>query len=71
LSFVKGDDQRPPHDLLNLFTPSQDPNEFLEQRQNAPHKLPTFELDEIYLQILKHSFKTVEDEHDKLELATI
>ena len=67
--FVKGDDQWSPQDLLHLFLPSDGSDRHHDWKHDIPCTSPTWELDEIYTQILQHSFKNVIDQRNKDKLA--
>jgi hypothetical protein len=69
--FIKGDGQWPPQDLLELVISSCGPTGPPERGYSAPSNPPTLELDKMYLQILKHSFRKVLDERDRLKLSRI
>jgi hypothetical protein len=69
--FIKGDEQWPPHDLLELVISSGGHPGLPGQGHSAPSKPPTFELDKMYLQIVRHLFRKVLDERDKLKLSQI
>jgi len=73
-SFIEeGGENWPPHELLRLAlgdnssSKSQQPSRGMA----TTHKPPTEELDQIYHQILNHSFKTVKDDRDKPQLFQI
>jgi hypothetical protein len=55
--FIKDNEERSPLELLNLVM--EDSRE--QPRSEIPHSLPTQGLDKIYIQILQHSFKRVEN----------
>jgi hypothetical protein len=68
--FIRGDGQWPPQDLLELLISDDTTSGSLNREcGEIPHKSPTWELDEIYIQILKHSFRKVVDEQAMLQLA--
>jgi hypothetical protein len=67
--FVKGDDQWSPQDLLHLCLPSDGSDRHHDWKHDIPCTSPTWELDEIYTQILQHSFKNVTDQRNKDKLA--
>ena len=69
--FVKGDEQWSPQDLLSLFLPSDTISDsLLRKSDEITHKSPSWELDEIYLQIIEYPFKKVY-ERDRPKLAEI
>jgi hypothetical protein len=74
-SFIEeGGENWPPRELLCLVLGDNSPS---KSQQPLPggmattHRPPTEELDQIYNQILNHSFKTVKDERDKYQLFRI
>lgn len=74
-SFIEeGGENWPPRELLRLALGD---NSSSKSQQPPPggmattHRPPTEELDQIYHQILNHSFKTVKDERDKRQLFQI
>jgi hypothetical protein len=70
----EGGEQWPPQDLLDLVLPDDRTSGSLPRKPGervATHKSPTKELDEIYTQVLKYSFKRVHDEWDKQQLAEV
>ena len=69
--FIKGDELWPPHDLLELVISSGGPPGLPERGHSAPSKPPTFELDKMYLQILRHLFRKVLDERERLKLSQV
>jgi hypothetical protein len=64
--FVKGDEQWPPQDLLKLFLPSDGSDPHYKSEHSMPFTSPTWELDEMYSQILQHSFRQVQRNIDKV-----
>jgi hypothetical protein len=58
--FIKDDEERSPQELLNFVT--EDSREQLYSE--IPYRLPTQGLDKIYIQILQHSFKRVENKEN-------
>jgi NACHT domain len=58
--FIKDDEEMSPQELLNLVM--KDSRE--QPHSEMPHRLPTQGLDKIYIQILQHSFKKVENKED-------
>lgn len=69
--FIKGDEQWPPQDLLELVISSCSPTGLPGRGHSTPSNPPTFELDKMYLQILMHPFRKVLDERDRLKLSQI
>lgn len=67
--FVKGDEHWPPQNRLEIFFPSDGSDPNCKWEDSIPSTSPTRELDEMYSQILQHSFKTVQQ--NKNELAEI
>ena len=67
--FIKSEEEWPPQDLLDFFVPNNSAGHLLKWKHEIPSKPLTWELDEIYTQIVKHSFKGVRDERDKEKLA--
>jgi hypothetical protein len=66
--FVKNNGQWSPQHLLDLFI-HNDSESQLQKKKSKPRKLPTWELDKIYTQILEHAFRDVEDAQDMEELS--
>jgi hypothetical protein len=58
--FVMGDEQWPPQDLLKMFLPSDGSDLPHILKHNIPLASPTWELDEMYSQILHHSLRQVQ-----------
>lgn len=67
--FIKTNEQWSPRQLLEVFLPSDEPNDSQSRTYNVPSTSPTMDLDKIYIQILEHSFKGVREEKDKKKLA--
>jgi hypothetical protein len=67
--FIKTNEQWSPRQLLEVFLPSDEPNDLQSRTYNVPSTSPTTDLDKIYTQILEHSFKGVGEEEDKKKLA--
>jgi len=66
--FVKGDGQWPPQDLLHLFIPTNGSDRHHNWEHDIPSASPTWELDEVYTQVLQHSLKDIKDDRDKQRL---
>jgi hypothetical protein len=63
--FIKDDEERSPQELLNLFLPCNITKDSREQpHSEIPYRSPMQGLDKIYIQILQHSFKKVENKED-------
>jgi hypothetical protein len=69
--FIKGEGQWPPQDLLDLFIPVDGSNHSRECKYDVTCKAATSELDEMYIQILKHSLRKVGERQNKKKLADI
>jgi len=67
--FVKNNGQWPPQDLLDFFIPSNTESRSRNKRRKTPCKVPTWELDKVYTQLLEHAFRGVEDAQDMEELS--
>jgi hypothetical protein len=67
--FVKNNGQWPPQDLLDFFIPSNTESQPRNKTCKTPCKVPTWELDKVYTQILEHAFRGVEDAQDMEELS--
>ena len=63
--FIKGDGQWLPQDLLDLVLPDAGSGRLLEWERDDPSQSPTWELDEIYTQILQHSVDKIQGGRDK------
>ena len=73
-SFIEeGGENWPPHELLRLALGDNSSSKSQQPSGGTAttHRPPTEELDQIYRQILNHSFKTVKDERDKHQLFRI
>jgi hypothetical protein len=66
--FIKGDGQWLPQDLLDVVLPDAGSGKCLEWELDVPSKSPTWELDEIYTQILQRSVHKIQDGPDKHQL---
>jgi hypothetical protein len=66
--FIKGDGQWLQQDLLDVVLPNAGSGEFSEWEFDVPSKSPTWELDEIYTQILQRSVHKIQDGPDKHQL---
>lgn len=64
--FIKGDEQWPPQDLLEMFLPSDGSEPQYKSKHSMPFTSPTWELDEMYCQILQHSFRQVQRNIDEV-----
>jgi len=60
--FIKGDEQWPPQSLLELVISSGGPIRLLQRGHSGPSNLSTFELDKMYLQILRYPFRKILNE---------
>src|SRR5204863_5702079 len=74
-SFIeKGGENWPPHELLRLVLGDNSSSKLQRPTPGGmatTHRSPTEELDQIYHDIVNHSFKTVKDERDKPQLFQI
>jgi hypothetical protein len=66
--FIGGDGQWSQQNLLDIVLPDAGSGQFPEWANDVPSKSPTWELDEIYTQILQRSFNGVQDGRDKSQL---
>jgi hypothetical protein len=66
--FIKGDGQWLQQDLLDVVLPDAGSGKFLEWELDVPSKSPTWELDEIYTQILQRSVHKIQAGPDKDQL---
>ena len=66
--FIKGDGQWLQQDLLDAVLPDAGSGNFSEWEVDIPSKSPTWELDEIYTQILQRSVHKIQDGSDKHQL---
>jgi hypothetical protein len=67
--FIKSNDQWSPLDLLAVFVPVDSITDSpIPELSGRPNKSPTLELDKMYLQILKHPLRKVDDERDMAQL---
>jgi hypothetical protein len=64
--FIKGDDEWPPQYLLNMFLHSASSEQQDKSVHNSPFTSTTWELDDMYIKILEHSFKKVQLQKDKV-----
>jgi hypothetical protein len=69
--FIKGDGQWLPQDLLDLVLPDTRSGQLLKWGRDVPSQLPTWELDEIYTQILQRSVDKIQDRRDRDRLLQI
>jgi hypothetical protein len=67
--FINGDGQWSQQNLLDIVLPDAGSGQSPEWAHNVSSKSPTWELDEIYTQILQHSFNKVQDGRDKGRLS--
>jgi hypothetical protein len=63
--FIKGDGQWFPQYLLDLILPDAKSGQLPEWKRDIPSQSPTWELDEIYTQILQRSFHKVQGGQDR------
>ena len=63
--FIKGDDEWPPQDRLDMFLSAVSRSEH-ESEHSILFTSPTGELDQIYTKILQHSFKKVQQQKDRV-----
>jgi hypothetical protein len=66
--FINGDEQWSQQNLLDIVLPDAGSGQFPEWAHDVPSKSPTWELDEIYTQILQRSLNEVQDGRDKDQL---
>jgi hypothetical protein len=66
--FIKGDGQWLPQDLLDLVLDSTSSDRLLERVCNSPSQSPTWELDEMYMQILQRSIFNVKSDQDNVSV---
>jgi len=66
--FIKGDGQWLPQKLLDLVVLDNSSSHSPNEEYDIPSTSPTWELDEMYSQLLQHSFEKVKEEKDKKKL---
>jgi hypothetical protein len=66
--FIKGDGQWLPQKLLDLVVLDNSSSHSPNEEYDIPSTSPTWELDEMYSQLLQHSFEKVKEEKDKERL---
>jgi len=67
--FIRSNDQWSPPDLLALFIPGDSiTDSSIPELSDRPNKSPTLELDKMYLQVIKHPLRKVNDERDMAQL---
>ncbi|KAH8585978.1 putative F-box and wd40 domain protein [Bisporella sp. PMI_857] len=64
--FIKGDDEWPPQDLLDMFLRSASSDRQDKWKHNNSFTSPTWELDDTYTKILQYSFNKVQQQKDKV-----